>query len=141
MQVRIFKGKAWKHVDKRRRIDNAVLKESVQIPFSLRHFELINLFQEAADQGLAVGNHYHIEESGKYEFFVILGESSKSPAFKFRFRKPGQKTQEVEMRVGDACFIPPTWSHAFLPLVSGVNIFGFSNLEYNSKHDIADKLF
>ena len=148
MEVLVFRGKAAGHIDNRREIKDTSLEEAVELPFKLVQIKLINLFAEAVIQRLAVGNHYHTEESGRYEFYVVYCEGSQEPsgllepACLFRFRKAGEgELQEIRMMAGDACLIPPGNSHAFLPLRAGVQILGLSNLKYDSGHDVTDKLF
>lgn len=144
MSVVIFTGVADCVSDNRRVIQEAVLGGEFNLPFPAKHFKIITLSQEAVDRALAVGNHYHDKESGRDEFFVILGGRSgekHAPAFKFRYREPDGSVQETELMVGDACYVPVGWSHAFLPLKSGLQILGISNTAYFKENDIPDKLF
>lgn len=151
MEVLIFRGKAAGHIDNRREIRDTTLEMPVTLPFPIRQVKLINFSVQAVIQMLVVGNHYHTEESERYEFYVIYSKESQGssglnglsePACIFRFRKAGERElQEIRMKAGDACLIPPGNSHAFMPIRAGVQIFGLSNLEYDSAHDVKDKLF
>lgn len=144
MGVIIFTGFTDCVSDNRRTIQEAVLGEGFILPFPAKHFKIITLTQEAVDQKLAVGNHYHTKESGRQEFFVILGGKSgekHEPAFEFRYRGSGGMVQETELMTGDACYVSVGWSHAFLALKPGLQILGIANQEYNSAHDVPDKLF
>lgn len=144
MNVLVFTGIADCLSDNRRTIQEAVLEGGFKLPFTVKHFKILTLSQEAIDRGLAVGNHYHDNKSGRHEFFVILGgrsEKKHSPVCKFRYREPGGAVQETELMMGDACFVPVGWSHAFLPLKSGLQILGISNTAYSSKDDVPDQLF
>lgn len=145
MDVIVFAGLADSVTDKRRTIDEVILGREFEIPFAVKQIKIIRLTKEAVDQGLAVGNHYHTIESGREELFIVWGGKSAkkhAPIFKFKYREFGrEEIQDVELMSGDACYVPPGWSHSFLPLKAGLEIWGFSNMEYDSKHDLPDKLF
>ncbi|MCK4818279.1 hypothetical protein KA005_21090 [bacterium] len=140
MGIKFYKVHVFESIDPRRLITDVTLPENVEIPFGLTQFKTITLSDKAVEEKSVVGNHYHTEESNRWEFFVAVGKEN-IPLFKFRFREQGGKIQEKEMEKGDACLIPPTISHSFLPLVKGVQIFGIANLKYDSEHDVTDKLF
>lgn len=129
--ITFFHAEPGLHTDKRRRILDAVLSDDLDLPFAVRQIKIV----EVLEAGMVVGNHYHTEESGRYECFVVL-----SP-FTIRFREsPGEEVQERLMAPGDGCLIPPTVSHAFRAEAPG-HILGLANLKYDSKHDIPDILF
>ena len=148
MEVKIYPGISDNHTDKRRRIEEAVLEKALLLPFPVRQVKIITFFQEAIDSKMPVGNHYHPKSSERDELFVFVGELSQaerknSPvAVIFRFREPGEsETQEAKLKVGDACFVPAGYSHAFLPLRRGLRMIGFSNKPFLKEDDVIDKLF
>lgn len=140
MGIEFFKTEVFEVADNRRVIDDITLPEELELPFKIGQLKTVELSDEAIIQGLAVGNHYHTEESGRWELYVVVGPEG-VPLFKVRFRELGQEIQEREMMAGDACIIPPTYSHAFIGLEPGVKLWGISNLRYNPNHDVSDKLF
>ncbi len=128
------------HTDERRAIIDFCLPEGFELPFTLRQTKVVKLTQKAVESGLAVGNHYHTNESGRQEFFVAVGEPG-VPLFKVSWREARKEVPFVDlMYAGDACHIPTGVSHAFVGLRPGVELWGFSNLPYDSAHDVPDKL-
>jgi dTDP-4-dehydrorhamnose 3,5-epimerase-like enzyme len=113
------------------------------------HFKLIMFKEEAVSQEKAiVGQHYHTKKSNRKEFFVIVGKISEAEkgwpgAVIFKFRKvDGTGTAEIALlRMGDACYIPPGYSHSFKLLTAKAYMIGKSNKPYNSEDDVKDKLF
>ncbi|MBI2038496.1 MAG: hypothetical protein HYT19_01055 [Candidatus Nealsonbacteria bacterium] len=144
MNVKIFRGKSGYHKDERRLIRDAVL-ESVRLPFPVVQVKTLNFFDAAVEQKMPVGNHYHPRESRRHEFFVFLGklpEKDNPPAAIFRYREAGKNDfTEINLQLGDSCFVPAGVSHAFLPLVPGVEVVALSNKAFDDDDDIPDKLF
>ncbi|MDO8424401.1 MAG: hypothetical protein Q7S70_00495 [bacterium] len=140
--VKIYRGKPGWHIDKRRIIIDTVFREGMVLPFPIKQVKVIDFSREGVDQAMAVGNHYHSKESGRQEFFTVLGAPESSLCLSFRWRKAGQeKIEEKGLMNGDGVYVPPGYSHAFVPLMSGVKLLGLSNLPFRDEDDIADKLF
>jgi quercetin dioxygenase-like cupin family protein len=147
MEVQIISGIPGNHIDIRRIIDETVLETGFLPSFPIKQVKVITFPKEAVEQKAVIGNHYHPQESGRQEFYVIIGKPSEEeeknslPAFVFKFRKAGdQEFQEVVLNVGDACFIPPGYSHAFQPLRNQLCLIGVSNKSFSQEDDVPDKL-
>lgn len=126
------------HLDLRRRIQDMILPD---VPFPIHQVKVLYLTAEAVRLALAVGNHFHIPESGRWELFVVVSEEA-GDVMRFRYRNSrGGAIEERVLATGEACLIPPGCSHAFVPLVPGVELWGFAPMAYNADHDVADKLF
>lgn len=127
--------------DHRREIVEVVF-EDMDWPFAIRQVKVIAFTQEAINNLLAVGNHYHMEESGREEVFVACGPKD-TDLFLFLFSPAGieRNIRRLSLRRGDCCYIPPGNSHTFVPLTEGVTLWGFSNKKYDSGDDVPDKLF
>lgn len=144
MGVIILSGFADCVSDNRRVIQEAVLSRGFIIPFPVMQFKIMSFSRESVKQGLQVGNHYHKKESGREEFFVVLGGKSGlkyEPAIRFRYRESDGAIQEKELSVGDACYVPVGCSHAFMPLKPGLKLLGLCNMAYNKTNDTPDELF
>ncbi len=127
------------NVDNRRAISDIVMPDGV--PFPIIQIKTVTLTKEAVELRLAVGNHYHTKESGREEFFVVVGPKD-VPLVTIRYRdEPKGEMKDRYMFLGEACYIPPECSHAFVAMNPGVVLWGFSNLPYDSLHDVPDKLF
>jgi hypothetical protein len=140
MAAHFFRLCDFRHVDERRSIVDFTFQEGVDIPFAIKQVKAIVLSQKAVDGRLSIGNHFHTTVSNRTEFFIASGKED-TPLFKVRTRDQGGEVVERGMTNGDACLIMPGVSHSFLPLVEGTQLWGFSNLPYDSKHDVSDKLF
>lgn len=139
-QVVFLKVETFKHVDIRRVITDITLPGDDVIPFSVVQIKTVDFSDKAVQDCMAVGNHFHTVESNRWELFVAVG-SQDTPLFKFRYREAGDgRIREVEMKAGDACIIPPGFSHAFVGLASGDLLLGISNMKYDLAHDTFDKL-
>ncbi|OHA18650.1 MAG: hypothetical protein A2664_00275 [Candidatus Taylorbacteria bacterium RIFCSPHIGHO2_01_FULL_46_22b] len=138
MLVRLQKAVVGGHEDHRRVITDIVVED---IPFPVVQTKVIRFKPESVGK-FAVGNHYHIVECNRWEFFVAVGPPA-LPLFTFRWCEAGQTANHSQyiMHNGDACLIPPGNSHAFMPDEGGASLWGFSNLQYDSAHDVPEKLF
>jgi hypothetical protein len=101
---------------------------------------------EAVAQKMVAGNHYHTPESDRHEVFVAMGESKDNEGkglILMRYSLPGEGSHigDFLMRQGDLVLIEPGVSHAFMPLVKGALLKGFSNLPYKAEHDVKHVLF
>jgi quercetin dioxygenase-like cupin family protein len=100
--------------------------------------KIVTMSQGAVDQKMVVGNHYHVND--RHELFVVRGPEDRA-VFTFTYALPNSDVVgELEMRNGDACYIPPGITHAFTALASGATLVGFSNLAYDSDDDVVDKI-
>lgn len=140
MATQFFRLQDSRHVDGRRSIVDFTFPTGVEIPFIVKQVKIISLSQEAVDNALSIGNHFHTGSSNRIEFFIAVGKEG-VPLFRVRTREQGGEVIEQEMRNGDACLILPETTHSFLPLVAGAQLWGISNLAYDSKHDVVDRLF
>lgn len=57
------------------------------------------------------------------------------------FKARGMEVQEREMRAGDACYVPPPYSHSFRVEHPAAKLWGLANQAYDATHDVPDKLF
>ena len=127
------------HEDLRRIITDCVLPGD--IPFAVRQIKIIDF----KTRGVVVGNHYHTVESGRREFFIVIGPPNVvlfTYRFRYRFRaSQDEKVLEQQMIAGDACLISPPCSHAFRVEHSQAKLWGLANQAYDAAHDVPDKLF
>lgn len=129
------------HTDHRRKITDLLLPEGMKIPFDMRQIKIVEMTDEAVRTQLAVGNHFHTEESGRSELFIVDGPQD-VPVFLLRYREERDgEVKEMHMRKGDSCLFPPGVSHAFIGLVAGATLYGLSNTPYDKAHDTPDQLF
>ena len=85
-----------------------------------------------------VGQHSHKVRkwrASRKEIFVVIGKVL------FGWRDESGAVQQKELNNGEGVVIPPGASHSFLSLAEGSMLLGLSNLPYNSKDDVSDKLF
>jgi len=141
MGVEFSRVEVFVHVDIRRVIKDFTLPKDLEIPFRVKQIKIVELSKEAISQGLALGNHFHTVESGRWELFIVDGPESDN-LFKLRYRKAGQvEIREKDMKRGETCLVPPGHTHSFKGLQEGAVLVGFSNLSYDASHDVPDKLF
>lgn len=145
MEVEIYEGTSYHHADENTIRDGMVLKKGVL--YLEKDVHLIR-FQKGSRE--PIEEHYHPESSGIYQYFRILGSSSKgeeenpSPAVIFRFRKAGGLGfKEVELKMGQSCFVPAGYSHGFKPKKDGLCISCSSNKPFSQAEEeaVPDKLF
>lgn len=122
------------HEDMRRIITDCVLFDD--IPFNVRQIKIIDF----KTRGVVVGDHYHTVESGRREFFIVIGPPNVA-LFTFRFRMSRGEVKEYQMVAGDACLVSPPCSHSFRVEHSQAKLWGLSNQAYDAAHDVPDKLF
>lgn len=118
----------------RRLLTDITLPE--ELPFFPRQIKVLDFHDGGVREGRPVGNHWHPKEGCRTEFFVAVGKEDR-PLFRFVWKESGQ-LKETEMRCGDACLIPPGVSHAFVPMLEGAQLWGYSNIKHNPQNDIPD---
>jgi hypothetical protein len=147
MGVQIIRGLPDSHRDPRRVIMDAEFSEGFSLPYAIKQVKTIVFTAEAAEKGMVIGNHYHPEQSGRQEFFILIGELSveekkiPQPAAIFRCRAKGGAIKQTILNVGDCCVVPVDWSHSFKPLRVGVSLIGITNKGYSDDDSVKDVLF
>ena len=146
-EVKIFQGTPYSNANGRGIIDGAVLTVKNGITLLMKDIHLITFPPGSREP---TENHYHPEDSGIYQYFVILGKLSKKKegnppeAVTFRFKKAGRlKFEELTLRVGDSCFVPAGFGHAFRPEEDRLCIACISNKPFSQAEEkaVTDRLF
>lgn len=134
------------HEDQRRKITDVVIRfpeafASAVAQTGLLQTKTVAMTSEAVKNGLVVGNHYHTPESNRHELFVATGPEGEL-LFKFAYVSGAADAtaEEIVMARGDACYVPPGITHAFVPLVDGAELVGYSNQAYCAEHDVPHKI-
>jgi len=142
-EVKIYRGTPYNDTNGRGIIDGTVFEKGV-----MSQTKDICLITFPPGSRKPTEGHYHPK---KYEFFVILGKISKKEkgdpleAVILRFKKAGRLGfEEVTLNVGDSCYVPAGYSHAFKPKRDRLCIVCIANKEPSSQKDedtVPDKLF
>ena len=131
------------HGDRRRVITDVI------IPFHRGFAEAVNASQmlqtkiivvseTAVNAKMVLGNHYHI--NGRHELFVVRGESAEEIFLFCYISANSTEVEKVFMRNGDACYVPPGITHAFVPLADDAVLFCWSNLPFSDADDVKHEI-